>query len=54
MLCEGKGSLGEGFFDYPAGVPLDGVEKTSFGMKHCTMLIEKYKIRVQKSKTEPN
>ena len=35
MLCEGKGSLGEGFFDYSAGVPRDGVEKTSFGMKHC-------------------
>ena len=24
MLCEGKGSIGDGFFDYSAGVPRDG------------------------------
>ena len=53
MLCEGKGSLGEGFFDYSAGVPRDGVEKTSFGMNNCTLLIEKYNIGAQKSKMEP-
>ena len=40
MLCEGKGSLGQGFFDYSAGVPRDGVEKTSFGMTNHTFLIE--------------
>ncbi len=53
MLCEGKGSLGEGFFDYSAGVPRDGVEKTSFGMKNYISLIEKYNIGAQKSKMEP-
>ena len=39
MLCEGKGSLGEGFFDYSARVPRDGVEKTSFEMKNYRFLI---------------
>ena len=53
MLCEGKGSLGEGFFDYSVGVPRDGVVKTSFGMKNYTVLIEKYNIGAQKSKMEP-
>ena len=53
MLCEGKGSLGEGFFDYSAGVPRDGVEKISFGMKNYTFLFEKYNIGAQKSKIEP-
>ena len=43
-------SLGEGFFDYSAGVPRDGVEKTSFGMKNCTLLIEKYNIGAQNRK----
>ena len=54
MLCEGKGSLGEGFFDYSAGVPRDGVEKTSFGMKNCTLLIEKYNIGAQNRKWNQN
>ena len=50
MLCEGKGSLGEGFFDYSAGVPRDGVEKTSFGMKNCAKVENGTKI----TKSEPN
>ena len=33
MLCEERGSLGVGFFDYSAGVPRDGVETTNLGMK---------------------
>ena len=40
MMCEKKGSLGEGFFDYSAGVPRDGVEKTKVGMKNCTFLAQ--------------
>ena len=40
MLCEGRGSLGEGFFDYSAGVPRDGVLKTWFWTEICSFLMK--------------